>query len=134
MPFQYDLERKPSLPYRPGFFKELEFGKWKLSIQGSDSHYCEPRATLRATEYTSMEVAIFSTDEEWIKFHNNDWAHPEDIPGCPLGHLWEPRNRPVHDEDFNETGEMKRNGSFVGGWIPVEAIQELIDFLWGLNQ
>lgn len=44
----------------------IKCGRYKLSIQGSGGHYCTPREILSPTDYTSMEVVIFGSRDNWV--------------------------------------------------------------------
>ena len=35
-------------------------GKYKMSVQGSNGHYCSPRKTLPVEDYADMELALFN--------------------------------------------------------------------------
>lgn len=58
-PFQNHLIRSKKWNW---LFEEFQ----GLSIQGSEHHYCEPRVTLKATEYTKMEVRPISDDAKQV--------------------------------------------------------------------
>ena len=91
----------PSLDAR--HFEPLDLGNGiELSIQGSRSHYCTPRATVDPTEYSEMELAIFK-DGEWARLT----AESEQ----QLGIIGEPGDNPVY------------------GYTPVDTIQAIRELL-----
>ena len=93
---------------RKGFhFHTIPAGKYRMSIQANECAYCQPRGTLLdPVGYTSMEVVIKKRHKKF-----EAWVHPRDIKGV-------------------KPETVKRFGSdCIGGWIPVEEIQELYELL-----
>jgi hypothetical protein len=92
-------------------YKWVEAGEHKLSIQASEYHYCEPRETLEdLSRYTAMEIAIFKGGE-WVQPRND-----EKIKQFP-------RYEELIDR-YEEGGTTS-----VGGWIPIDLIQDLYEYL-----
>ena len=79
---------------------------WKLSIQASEAHYCEPRISSKdARDYSSWELAVF--------YPNGDWVDADDdVPGLR-------RLLPNYEA----------GGSAVCGHVRVEEIERLINHL-----
>ncbi|WP_075810116.1 hypothetical protein [Clostridium perfringens] len=74
--------------------QHLNVGEYKLSIQASDGHYCEPRKLLNNIyDYTHMEVAIIKGDFVHIGFDNffDNWEYKEkfleNFDGCVAGYI-----------------------------------------------
>lgn len=108
-------ELKKQLPPKEssGFrvFKAIKAGKYSLSIQGSDGHYCTPRQIMPPEGYISMEVAIFNKRKEW--FHTS-------------------RSRTIRQ--FPRYAELREraDGSSkitVFGYVPVDLIEDLYLYL-----
>lgn len=96
--------------YRPRTFEIIQIGDYKLSIQASVCHYCEPARTLDdLTQYKSMEIAIVK---------GNKWIHPKDDEYI--------RQFTRYDEliDKYQEGEQP-----VGEFVPVDLIEDLIEYL-----
>lgn len=104
-------ETKSVSPLGGRRFRSLErvrFGHLSLSIQASETHYCEPRLTLPEGDYryTRWEVAAFRGEGK-----NEAWINRDDPELEGLAAL-------KHWEDG-------ANG--VGAYVPTEAVQELVD-------
>jgi len=101
MKFITRLERNGGWQFHP-----LVVGKFTLSIQASNSHYCTPRQELlNAGDYSAFEVAIFEGDS-WIN--------------------------PTNDERFESLesdlkGRWDSSEHSVGAYIPAELVQRLYD-------
>lgn len=90
----------------------IKAGKYAVSVQANKVLFCAPRGdNVSLTDISGFEVALF--DE------NDKWFHPRDIPGCPGASFWNAR------EDI----EGKRHSIFLGGYVPIQTVQEIIDFL-----
>lgn len=90
-------------------FEAINVGNYEVSIQGSQSHYCNPRETIPVDQYESMEIAIFDKDA-WIN--------------------------PFSDErlkDFDRLEELlehyENSSCPIGGYVPIDLIQALCDYL-----
>jgi hypothetical protein len=90
-------------------YKAIDAGKFSVSIQGSEFHYCDPRKTVDPHDYTEMEVAIFEK-EKWIDPHTD-----ERLQAFPR---------------LQELLNHYEQGSHpVGGYVPVDVIEALLDYL-----
>lgn len=95
-------------PYR--LFKGIDIGRFTISIQASQNHYCTPRHTLNDIyKYEDMEIAIFEKDK-WIQPHTD-----------------------IRFKNFNRLDELldryEEGNIAVGGYVPVNLIQDLCNFL-----
>lgn len=83
-------------------FGAVVAGNYKLSVQGSEGHYCTPRKTLDANQYVSMEMAIYNVKGKG---------------------MLNPRRSTVI-KDFPRYNELIScyDGSAVFGWLPVDVI------------
>ncbi len=93
-----------------GMFRPTVYaGRYRLSVQGSGTHYSSPRELYpSATQYVKMEVAIFGPHNEWVKL----------------------RDLPITDDLRQRLSERWDSGETpVGGYVPVTLIQELVDVL-----
>jgi hypothetical protein len=90
--------------------KHIKAGEYDMSIQFSEYHYCSPRISEDDPNfYDSMEIAIFK-DRKWVQPRNDEY-----IQNFPR---------------FQELIERVEDGDVaVGGWVPVDVIQELYDYL-----
>lgn len=103
MKFLHLLQRDPE-SYM--FFKQLEVGKYFVSIQASKTHYSRPRVNgLQPDEYESFEVAIFDEEHEWV-------VPPKQFPDMP------------HVTAFEDGGR-----SSVAAYMPVNEIEEVLEYL-----
>jgi hypothetical protein len=105
-----EYSRRHGMGYQIRHFNALEAGQYKISIQASKFHYCEPRETLGdLADYSEMEIAIFK---------NNKWVQPRDDEYIQ------------QFERFPELIEHYEDGdTAVGGWLPVDLIQDLYEYL-----
>lgn len=95
---------------RTRILNQISAGDYELSIQASEYHYCEPRKTIEdLSEYTSMEVAIFK-DNSWVQPRKDEYIKSF--------------KRYKELIDCYEEGDIA-----VGGYIPVNLIQDLFDYL-----
>ena len=100
------LERNPR---NGNNFRALVFGDGiRLSLQGSTGHYCSPRRTLPAVDYTEMEVALFGLGD----------YESADIP-------FELK------EHFNPNESFGTGDGMLATWCPVEVISRLVNYLAG---
>ncbi len=51
--------------------KAVKAGKYFLSIQGSNGHYCSPRQTLPVDLYSEMELAIFNKKGSMVSINRS---------------------------------------------------------------
>lgn len=94
-------------------FKPIEFeNNFSISIQGSYSHYCNPRQTLSIDEYESLEIAIFENDK-WIQPHTD--------------------KRFLNFSRINELlSHYEESDIAVGGYLPIDLIQDLCEYIENL--
>jgi len=90
----------------------IDAGKYKLSIQGSNGHYCSPRDTINPLYYSDMELAIFKGDK---------WVNP---------------NRDKKIKAFPRYSELMERCDGVSkytvyGYAPVELLNDLYLYLKG---
>ena len=102
--------RTMGMPANHRMFKWIEAGDYRMSIQASEYHYCEPRLTLEdLSNYEEMELALFK---------NGEWVQPredEKIKSFP---------RYAELEERYEKGNVA-----VAGYVPVDLLQDLYDYL-----
>ena len=63
--------RKTNPSPNPGDYRNLNripAGIYYLSIQGSFSHYCSPRKSIRIDKYETMEIALFTKEGNWVNY------------------------------------------------------------------
>lgn len=108
-----EMKMDGPFPMHSRMYRHIPVGEFNLSIQASEHHYCNPRCTLPLNAYSSMEMAIF---------RDKDWVNPKT------------------DEQFKnferltELSERWEDGEVaVGGYIPVDLIQALCDYIEGLE-
>jgi hypothetical protein len=90
-----------------GKYRSLErvpAGRFSMSIQASEFHYCTPRATLPLGSYDAFELAIFDEHGEWV----SPYRFPGIFKGLAAAEYWE-----------------EGPGTTVGGYVPLEAVLEL---------
>jgi len=110
--FMKDLVLEGEASSMPGTFrnfKALDLGDYKVSIQGSYNHYCKPRETIEPESYSEMEIAIFNKDG-WVQPREDEFL-----------------------QNFSRISELincyEVGSCAVGGWVPVDMIQNLIDYI-----
>jgi len=92
----------------PEYLKAIPCGKYRLSIQASEYHYCVPRKTLYNMEdYSKMEFAIFNQGG-WFNFR---------------------KSRVIRKFPRWEELQQYANNSIVFGYVPVELINEFYLYL-----
>jgi hypothetical protein len=91
-------------------FRRIVAGSYRLSVQASGEHHCEPRRIVPAEDYERWEVAVFTAD--------GAWATPETHPEVFLDTLWTQYWVP------SDTGDTA-----TGQYVPTEVVQTLYDFL-----
>ena len=105
-------ETRVSTPYGDIYsriYKAIPIGKFALSVQASQYHYCSPRKTLPLGKYDTMEIAIFEK-EKWIQPHTDE--------------------RFKHFSRLNELLQQYEEGEYaVGAYIPIDLIQDLCNYL-----
>lgn len=86
----------------------IHVGSWRISIQASRAHYCDPREDgLPIDDYNAVEVGIFDADNPGRGF-----LGPEDLP-------WVPR-------------EMAAGYAEPGGPLSYVPVRALVEFLRSL--
>jgi len=96
----------------PRHFHAVKAGKYKVSIQASEGHYCTPKKTLRRPEdYVSFEVAIFGSN----------------------GNMITPNRSTVIKAFPNLNRCDISSGSKVIGWVPTDVVEELVNYLRDIN-
>ena len=94
----------------PRYFSTVIAGDFELSIQGSNIHYCEPKEIVDASQYKSLEMAIFKSSGEWVQAREEsvlkDFPRIDELIGC------------------TEEGE-----SPISSYVPANLIQDLYAFL-----
>jgi len=104
------IENSTKTPFR--LFKSIKAGNYKMSMQGSRSHYCTPRRTLPAQDYSSMELAIFD--------QKGDFLH---INRSPIFKAF-PRYQELIERVDTLNGECP-----AFGWVPVDLLNDLYLYL-----
>ena len=93
-------------------FDAIPCGKYRLSIQGSEGHYCSPRTTLYPDLYEDMEIAIFK---------NNEWVHPTKSKKL--------KAFPCYNELIERADGL--GAITVYGYVPIDLINDLYLYLKG---
>lgn len=89
--------------------KWIEVGNYQLSIQASETHYCDPRKTLlNLKDYKLMEVGIFK---------NKEW---DDLEKDSFFDKWKDRKEFLENYD-----------GMVAGYVPINIIQSLYEYIEG---
>jgi hypothetical protein len=91
-------------------FRRIAAGPYRLSIQASGEHHCEPRKITPVEDYERWEVAVFTADGAWV----TPETHPEVFAGTVWTQHWVP----------SETGDTA-----TGQYVPTEVVQTFYDFL-----
>lgn len=92
-----------------GYFPRIEVGNYKISAQGSERSYSTPRSVFKnLTDYSAVEIAIFSKKGDWINPHKSSVFKAF------------PRWNELNFEDSSLP---------VCGWVDLELLSELIDYL-----
>lgn len=90
---------------------KIELKEFNLSVQASKGHYCKPREYLEdINKYTSVEIAIFDKDGNWVKPRDN-----KKLMEFP---------RIVELLNYYESGDIA-----VGVFVPIGIVEELIEYL-----
>ena len=85
--------------------------KANISIQGSSSHYCSPRAYLdNIQEYDNVEIALFEK--------SGDWIQPRD---CDLLENFKGLTELIENYEEGHTA--------VGYHIPINLVNDLVTYL-----
>jgi hypothetical protein len=113
--FQDELKVSNGGDYQ--LFESIEVGNYELSIQGSQGAYCSPRESLKPEYYTSMEIAIFKNDK-WLNVVKSSVM----------------RKFPRYNELKERADGWFPNkggcsGRVVFGYVPVDLIQDLYEYL-----
>lgn len=92
-------------------FKQLErlkVGKYYLSVQASEGHYCIPRKNLNNIfNYEALEIAILNEDGTWCNLEHDDFFDE-----------WKER------ENFLDSYD-----GMVGAYVPIGLLQSLCDYI-----
>tara|TARA_Y100000590_G_scaffold148836_1_gene170993 strand:+ start:4087 stop:4458 length:372 start_codon:yes stop_codon:yes gene_type:complete len=88
-------------------FDSIEAGKYRLSCQGSESHYCSPREYLSIDRYNSLEVAVFNSKGKMINIAKSSVL----------------RKFPQYDE------LLEYSDGYILAWLPVELLDKLFNYL-----
>jgi len=95
------------------WFDAVKAGKYKLSIQASDGHYCTPRATVPVDCYTEMELAIFRGKKSTFISANRSSVL---------------RKFPRYNELIGRV-DCPNSGATVYGYVPVDLLNDLYLYL-----
>ena len=88
--------------------ERLKVGKYFLSIQASEVHYCIPRKSLKDMfDYMAMEVGIFDEDSNWCDLEYDSFFDD-----------WKDREIFLNQYD-----------GMVGAYIPIWLLQSLYDYI-----
>ncbi|WBC28391.1 hypothetical protein RPMD05_11 [Rhodobacteraceae phage LS06-2018-MD05] len=98
-------------PDRFRYFKSIKAGKYTLSIQGSTGHYCTPRESLKASKYSSMEIAIMNKNS---------------MVSINLSSVFRKFSR---YSELLECADSLGSKAAVYGYVPVDLINDLYLFL-----
>lgn len=106
----YNVKRKPN-----GFFPAFDFGEFKVSIQASETHYCNPKIKLDwLASYHSVEVRV-----------DFDLKHKNHSTACYLKEML------GVSYDFREpTPEPVK---VVAGWVTKKQLRELFAFMLSVS-
>jgi len=86
-------------------YKSVRIGKFDISIQGSEKHFCTPRLTTNLYEYSKMEIAICENGK-WISILNDKRFNDFNIKI-----KWDESDRPIAE------------------YVDISAIQALCDYI-----
>lgn len=95
--------------------KGVKVGKYLMSIQGSDGHYCTPRSMAPIDKYYSMELLIFKDDRKYDVWKCKDIKTFPRYHELMSGNHYSPPNSPL-------------------GWVGVDLINDLYLHLKGLTR
>lgn len=80
-------------PFR--VMKSIVVGGYRLSVQGSEGHYCSPRQTLPIDDYWEMEVAIINGKNAMVNARKSSFLRKfarylelvDRMDGCRYGYV-----------------------------------------------
>lgn len=107
------LQKQPEAAQTGSFrcFKSIPAGRYRLSIQASEGHYCSPRKTCAPELYHSMELAIFHRGR-WLQINRSKVL----------------REFPRWDE-LREMADRFGSRCPVFGYVPIDLIDDLYLYL-----
>lgn len=107
------LQRQPEAAQTGSFryFKSIPAGPYRLSIQGSEGHYCSPRITCSPEFYSSMEMAIF---------HRGRWLQVRRSKVLREFPRW---------NELSERADDLGSRCPVFGYVPIDLIDDLYLYL-----
>jgi uncharacterized Zn-finger protein len=88
-------------------FDSIKAGKYRLSCQGSQGHYCSPKQYLSVDKYKSLEVAVYNSKKKMINIAKSSVL----------------RKFPQYKE------LLKYYDGHILGWLPVELLNKLFIYL-----
>lgn len=91
----------------------VKAGKYKMSVQGSTTHYCSPRKTLPVEDYELMELALFNK-KGWLHITRSDVL----------------KAFPRYNE-LLERADGVNSSAPVFGYVPVDLLNDLYVYLNG---
>jgi len=91
----------------------VKAGKYKMSVQGSTTHYCSPRTTLPIEDYALMELALFN---------KKGWLH--------ITRSKTLKAFPRYNE-LLERADGVNSSAPVFGYVPVDLLNDLYVYLNG---
>ena len=91
----------------------VKAGKYKMSVQGSTTHYCSPRTTLPVEDYALMELALFN---------KRGWLHIKRSKTL--------KAFPRYNE-LLERADGVNSSAPVFGYVPVDLLNDLYIYLNG---
>ena len=104
-----ELLDKQNLTIKPHVVNAIKVGGFALSIQASSGHYCFPREDMNSyMDYTSFELMLMKEDFRDFNFKKSSKF----------------KKFPRYDELLE-----RYDGSAIFGWVAVDLLEDLIDFL-----
>lgn len=93
--------------------KSIKAGNYKMSVQGSTTHYCSPRITEAIENYNCMELALFNK-KGWLHITRSSVL----------------RNFPRYNE-LLERADGVNSSAPVFGYVPMDLLNDLYVYLNG---
>ena len=90
----------------------VDAGKYVMSVQASERHYCSPKKRLPVKQYKSMELAIFKGDEFVQVYDNEDF-----------------KNFDRYEELVKSSERMNDKIAAVYAYVPIDLLSDLYLFL-----
>lgn len=97
--------------YEYRMFNPIKAGNYKLSIQGSTTHYCTPRQTCTPNMYSTMELAIFNRNG-WFKITKSKIIKSF-----------------TRYNELKERADSLDSNYCVFGYVPIDLINDLYNYL-----